>query len=161
MGGTYVQKAHAAEENSTAFLIAPLGGVSLFLHSRYSLLLSHSPSYNKASRCHPVFAAKKFTLYSDGAGKERAAAAAFLLSHHPRSPLLLLLSLCGRAGALIWCAGDNDQLDKATCGVCVCVWARWHEARLLLSSVVGRAQGFCQLSTLALVSLRSKVEQNR
>lgn len=34
--------------------------------------------------------------------------------------MLLLLCPCGRAGALIWCAGDDDQLDKATCGVCVC-----------------------------------------
>lgn len=102
---------------------------------------SHTPVLLQSSRCRPVFAAKKFTLYRDGASKEQetaAAAVVLFFSLSPSCPLLLLLCLpSGRAGALFWCAGDNDQLDKATCGVW---WARWRDAPFFLSSLSLRWQ---------------------
>lgn len=67
----------------------------VFLHSRYSLLLLlHSPSYKKASRHRPVFAAKKFTLYRDGAGKERAAAAVVFFFFFPPTPRYCCCCCC-------------------------------------------------------------------
>lgn len=122
-GGTLLQKAHAAKRKTA------LHSSSRFWVASFFSCIAVIPS-SSSSTPHPTTKPPAAVLYSrpknlhftetERAKRELQQQLSFFLHPHS-SMLLLLLCFCGRAGALIWCTGDNDQLDKATCGVCVCV----------------------------------------